>query len=595
MGYTSKTLMSVIVLSTFLTACGGGSSDPLPEPTPTEAPTASDPLLQHQWYIVNTGQSAFAGETGTAGEDNKINVVHANGTGTTGSGVKVAVVDTGLDIHHTDLAANIIASGSWDFVNGDNDPTPAAGTDSDHGTMVGGIIAMKGWNNIGGRGVAPNASLAGFNFLENQSPTNFIDSLGGAKSASLHVFNQSYGRESNFYYNYTILDNNYDIAQYRSATAGTPIRDGKGAIFIKSSGNGFSYNAQNCGQSVSSIVSCFNSSATDYSQVIPYQIVVAALNASGVKSSYSTAGSSVWIAAAGGEYGLDSSYGSVNPFYANAAYKPAMVSTDVSGCTTGKVKSSSGSLNFTSFETGSHAENPNCDYVSTMNGTSSAAPVTSGIVALMLQANPNLTWRDVKHILAATADQVDASIAPVSYSLGNGSYIAEPAWITNAAGYKFHNWYGFGRANAERAVAMAKSYSSYLPATGMQETVMIAGAGFASSGAIPDNSTAGVSDTISVSSPITKIESVQIQLDGITHDSFGELGIELISPSGTRSVLLPARNVYQGLSYNNVSTMLASNAFYGENPNGTWTVKVVDAKSGITGTITRASIRVYGH
>ena len=73
-------------------------------------------------------------------------------------------------------------------------------------------------------------------------------------------------------------------------------------------------------------------------------------------------------------------------------------------------------------------------------GTSSAAPTVAGVVALMLEANPLLGWRDVQHILIRTAEQNDAG---------------DPSWITNAAGLRNSNIYGFGRVDAERAVTVA--------------------------------------------------------------------------------------------------------------------------------------------
>ena len=63
----------------------------------------------------------------------------------------------------------------------------------------------------------------------------------------------------------------------------------------------------------------------------------------------------------------------------------------------------------------------------------------------MLEANPNLTWRDVKHILASSADKIDVN-RTTSY---NG--ITQYDWVTNAAGYNFHNWYGFGKIDATRS------------------------------------------------------------------------------------------------------------------------------------------------
>ena len=86
---------------------------------------------------------------------------------------------------------------------------------------------------------------------------------------------------------------------------------------------------------------------------------------------------------------------------------------------------------------GNHSNNASCNYTSTYNGTSAAAPMVSGVVALMLEANPALTLRDVKHILASTARQIDASRAAVTVN----DLVVEPAWTTNAAGYTFHNFY----------------------------------------------------------------------------------------------------------------------------------------------------------
>ena len=96
---------------------------------------------------------------------------------------------------------------------------------------------------------------------------------------------------------------------------------------------------------------------------------------------------------------------------------PAIMTTDQSSCTKGYVKTTSASTNAvnTVFGGSGHSENFNCNYSSTFNGTSSAAAVTSGAVVLILEANLALTWRDVKHILAGTSDQVDASISIKNY------------------------------------------------------------------------------------------------------------------------------------------------------------------------------------
>jgi hypothetical protein len=62
--------------------------------------------------------------------------------------------------------------------------------------------------------------------------------------------------------------------------------------------------------------------------------------------------------------------------------------------------------------------------------------------------------RDVKHILATTSEQVDASIAPV---IVDG--ITYHEWVVNEVGYTYHNYYGFGGIDATAAVNSAKSYT----------------------------------------------------------------------------------------------------------------------------------------
>ena len=123
------------------------------------------------------------------------------------------------------------------------------------------------------------------------------------------------------------------------------------------------------------------------------------------------------------------------------------------------------------FNNGSHSENSNCNYHSSFNGTSSAAPTVSGVIALILEANPSLTWRDVKHILATTSIQIDASNSKAY--LGVNQY----SWITNAANYKHHNWYGFGKINAAAAVSAAQTYTAGSLGTWV-------GTGFVESGAL---------------------------------------------------------------------------------------------------------------
>jgi subtilisin-like proprotein convertase family protein len=317
-------------------------------------------------------------------------------------------------------------------------------------------------------------------------------------------------------------------------------------------------------------ISCENANF-DPENTIPYQIIVGATNANGVKATYSTAGSAIWISAPGGEAD---------------AFQPAIITTDQSGCTKGYSTNTAGT---SAFDNGG-SPNTLCNYTNTMAGTSAAVPVVSGVIALLLEANPALTWRDVKHILATTARKVDQSRAAATVALSDGSYVAEPPWTTNAAGYRFHNWYGFGMVDASAAVNMATGYTSQLGT--------FANTGWIASGAlglaIPDNSVTGVSHMLAVpSTPVQRVEEVQIRVSA-THTYTGDLAIELTSPSGTRSVLKTGNDGFDGSTGLN-GMVLISNAFYGESAAGNWTIKVVDAALQDTGTLTQWSIRVYGH
>ena len=558
--------------------------------------SGTDPLVQQQWGLRNTAQNAYAdtvgvANTGALGTDINVNSVYST-DGYTGWGVTVAVVDSGLEIAHEDLSANVTPGGSWNFINSTTNPTSTA-TTGDHGTSVSGLIAMVK-NGIGGMGVAPNAQLKGFNLISSSQSTAYhLASLGGSttspNSSDVMIFNQSYGTSNTT--DFPVISTREDQYAYGASS----LRGGKGAIYVKSAGNGFSSYGTGgtllCGAAAGIGVSCQNANFDAYN-TLPYNIVVAALNAKGKKTSYSTAGSAIWASAPGGEYGYNTS---VSSGLISVAYDPAMVTTDQSGCTNGYARTAATNSLFNKGGTNHASINSACNYTNGFNGTSSAAPMMTGVIALILEAKPALTWREVKDILARTAVHVDASIAAVSVTLGTGgSYVAEQGWITNAAGFKFHNWYGFGAVDANAAVTLAKTYT-------LGSLGTFANTGWISSGTvsmdIPDDSTAGVSVPLSVPTVGTNgiVETVQIKVTTASLSSGfeGDLAIELTSPSGTKSIL---KNIKDGFNSTNLNGMvLASNAFYGETSAGTWTIKVLDGWAAGTETLTNAQIRVYGH
>ena len=593
------------------------------EPAAIRVGIGIEPLQAYQWHLENTGQGAFASSVGIIGED--INHSSAIDLGFTGAGVRINVIDTGLELQHPDLQANIVADGSYDYVGGGNDPTNNAATDGDHGTSVAGLIAAVGDNGLGMAGVAGNALLQGYNYLVSDPQTleGYIFAHGQASNLeSTDIFNKSLG--ATYTADHIIGEELLGTLSCFTTGGGfdmnlgsyceSALRLGLGAIYIKSAGNSFNTND---GDDVCDElgVTCWNANM-EPEHTYPYQIVVGALNAQGEKSSYSTAGSAIWVSAPGGEYGYDYNYldSELNKYgYAyttsnptDTFWRPAMITADQVGCSRGYTTqrvdfgiSGVPPIGVTSFHEDNRL-NPNCEYTSTFNGTSSAAPVVSGVVALMLEANPELSWRDVKRILAQSARQIDIDAASLdvpatvcansSCSLYESSrsvrFTARDAWITNGAGYKYHNWYGFGSVNAGAAVAMAQSYSSSL---GIWQKNSYSHSELEIS--IPDATGSAASVNFTVTDDRT-IESVQLELT-ISHDAIGDLAVVLYSPAETRSVLLTPYNQYG--DDNDFSTTLLSSAFYGENSQGVWRLEIYDLWETGTGSLTNATISIYGY
>lgn len=92
---------------------------------------ADDPLLRYQWHVLNQGQAVIGDSRPVAGVDMDVDILHAPGI--RGKHVRIGVVDSGLEIRHEDLAANVIPNGSYNFMNGSTDPTPSE-PGYDHGT-----------------------------------------------------------------------------------------------------------------------------------------------------------------------------------------------------------------------------------------------------------------------------------------------------------------------------------------------------------------------------------------------------------------------------------------------------------------------------
>lgn len=290
-----------------------------------------------------------------------------------GEGVKVAVYDKGIDVHHPDLAENIYKYRNY------NDPKsdiPYSDSDSNwHGTACAGIISAVE-NRIGSVGIAPLSSLYAVGYSENNVSKD-IEAYKWLMRENVSVINNSWG-------SYSALDAYSEIFR-ELATNG---RNGKGIILVFAAGNGDKY-----GRAID-----FDTQNINDESESPYVFSIAASTRRNTITSYSNYGKAIDFTAPGGANG-----GS------------GIFTTDARG-----------SVGYTS-----------SDYNENFVGTSAAAPVVSGTIALMLSANPKLTRDDVYIILKFSAQK-----------RGNYAYDKD--------GHNVH--WGYGKIDAGRAVKIANSY-----------------------------------------------------------------------------------------------------------------------------------------
>ena len=603
----------IFIVGTQLVACGGSSVDTISscsETGPYACQTgATEPLYTYQWAL-NAAQSFFAGYPLVADGFTDLNVEAVHKLGIKGEGINVMVLDDGMEINHIDLKANINPAMTWNFETGTSDSTPPSSEiiSGAHGTNVAGIIAAA-QNGIGVMGIAPRATLGGARYVGfDTTINNALDAYGGAEwSKNTDVFNASFGSAPP-------LPPKFGRSPWLESLPN--LRGGKGAVVIKSAGNGFedennptlriTYSCPQFqyGNSFYPLVSCVNPSSDTQRLALPV-IVTAAGNAMGYKSSYSSAGSVMWITGLGGELRSIGNYGEAG----SAANKqgPQIYSTDLMGCDVGYSRDGRSAVNTAQFMIGgspiNKEKNPNCDF-DQMNGTSSSAPTVTGVVALMLSANPNLGWRDVRDILRKTArlinvdygnqgyrnHQVNLTLNPTisnqtSKELVDGQTSAriDYGWQKNQAGIYYSNWYGFGLVNAKAAVEMARNYTSYKASALVQpewkEVEIISAVEY---GKVKELGGFNVSTE-------GEIDMVQLLMaaGGSAEVCMGSVGIFLKSPQGTVSILSTPYNMFYdntgdpndqrdgGKISSQTAYALGSYAFYGENPKGDWTVYAV--------------------
>ncbi len=454
------------------------------------------------------------------------NVIAAWNRDITGAGVLIGIVDDCLEIGHEDLQANHSAANSWDFGQNDADPSPVhnnpVSSQDRHGTSVGGVAAARGGNGIGVTGAAPLASLSGLRIDFKNQTTQMF--------VDATLYHSSGGNTAikvkNHSYGYStpFVDSQAERnAVETSALAGT--------IHLFAAGNERGAAGQ-------------DSNKSDV-QSSPDVIAVAAIGSNGRFSSYSSFGANVFITA---------------PSNTSGGFGITTVDrTDSQGYN----------------RTGGDSD-PLVDlnYTSTFGGTSSATPLAAGIVALAKQVQPGLNVRFAKHLLARSSALVD----PTDNTLtgGGDGVTASSAWKTNAAGRAFNQNYGFGMIDANALTQQAVLYSG-VTALQTESTGTVAVVG----GAIPDNNATGIERLFQIAST-TPLEEMLVTLVA-THTYRGDLEAYLTSPAGTVSRLFI---VAGGDGTDNLNWTFVTNAFWGENPAGTWILNVRDVAPVDTGTWT---------
>ncbi len=503
----------------------------------TGIPGINDRFFLQQWTLQNTGQSG-----GVRGED--INVVPAWLSGNFGQDVLVAVVDDGLEITHPDIAPNVKPGLSFNYMTGQEDP---GGPGAFHGTAVGGIIAAHAGNGTGIAGIAHRAQIIGYNFLESDTDATQIDAMT-RNLATVAVSNNSWGPGPGGYGLFRETTSTWIEGIETGIKTG---RGGKGTVYVYAAGNGA---VSLTGELAD------NSNMNGYANY--YGVTaVCAVDHHGEVSYYSEPGANLWVCA---------------PSWSGVEHDPAVYTTDLVGGLYG-------------FNTNDNTKDIlDRSYTSLFNGTSAAAPMVSGVAALIIGKRPDLSWRDVKWILARSARK---------------NQIAEPGWAINGATIPFniHYDYGFGVVDAAAAVELAKTWTPVGPLkTYVLPTV-------AADLAIDDAGTVVSSPATVTDSGISRLEFVEVTVN-LTHADWGNLIIQLErSGNYTTTSRLSIHHRCFGDNNEEVDCKVDANTFrfgtarhLGESGDGSWRLRIVDGDAvdgrsdGKTGTLTSWSMRLFG-
>ena len=465
----------------------------------------------------------------------------------TGAGVRVVVFDSGFDRIHEDLWANYATLLDYDYANDDIEPEPQ-GTNPGHGTFVAGIIAALEGNGVGGVGVAYDSTIVGysdFGFNSSYFPEMILDAAGlgdyvgnpNGASTDGDIINLSGGRGSNVF-----LELDHDdlsIASMEQISAYG--RNGLGTIFVKSAGNNRA--APNSSSREETTAERFDSAA--------YTITVAAIREDGYVDPTSSPGATLLASAT--VYDDDNN--------------GAVLTTSTGG----------------GYGSG--------------GGTSAAAPQISGVVALMLEANPNLGWRDVQKILAYSSMHTGSAVGALANSgtsdtdgmneqatQANGAtWFWNDADNWNGGGLHFSNDYGYGLVDPKAAVRLAETWEIQSTTANWINT-------------IEDDFDTPVSIDFSSHNAFTN-ETTNILIEHVSarisfeSQYLADINFYLTSPSGTRVQLIADTGDSGDWSG---FWSFGTPAFMGETSAGQWVLEAVDDGTGWPLTLNDFVLITYG-
>ena len=504
-----------------------------------------DPLYNDQWYLKNTGQ--FGGKAGI-----DINVEPVWKQGYTGDGVKIGVLDDPLQSNHPDLLVN--ASNITDYYSDSICHPTDNKKHRGHGMQVAGIIAARA-NDIGLRGIAFRSTLYSYGVIDNtDDPSNqtlsryVTQALNSPEHQQIAVYNGSIGTGGK----YEKITNDLYQAVEQVTKQGF---GGKGSSLVFAAGN--------------SGLGMMNNSLSEAWLSHHYSVIVVnSVNSQGesVTNFGGQGGVNLWLGAPSRQVGE----------------KNNMPTTHVICGASPKL------------------------YEMKMNATSGATPMVTGVVALLRQAYPNLTWRDVKLILAESAKKITA---------GSQQYQKTGQMYSDFSKEQQHDRYtGFGLVDAAAAFQLAKTWKSLPPlkkTQGTQTTALNT----------PNRSTwYETTLTLNNGESLAFIESVTLQMQTFAKRTAGYAGndacisqwnLELVSPDQTKSIFFRA-NGKSEFSYSLEDSFtvregrddirLISNSFLGSSSiTGSWKLKIrqntpskFNCKSQIT-QIANWKLTVRGH